>query len=92
MAAVRILLPSMLAPMVGDKMSFTVDATTLRSALDAVTRREPRLGVHLFDESGRFRPHVLCFLNDTNSRWLESLDVPVRDGDTLTILQAVSGG
>jgi molybdopterin converting factor small subunit len=35
---------------------------------------------------------VLCFHNRTNTRWLQSLDVPVAEGDTLTILQAVSGG
>ncbi len=32
------------------------------------------------------------FHNEDNTRWLDSLAVPVREGDTLTILQAVSGG
>ncbi len=92
MATVAVQLPSLLSPVVGGKLRFTLEAATLREALAALIAREPRLGVHLFDETGAFREHVLCFLNDTNSRWLDSLDVPVSDGDTLTILQAVSGG
>ena len=38
------------------------------------------------------RQHVLCFHNETNTRWLDSMAVPLTDGDTITILQAVSGG
>ena len=30
--------------------------------------------------------------NSANTRWLDSIDVPVNEGDTITILQAVSGG
>jgi molybdopterin converting factor small subunit len=48
--------------------------------------------VHLCDESGRFRQHVLCFLNDINTRWLEEKSPSLQDGDCITILQAVSGG
>lgn len=35
---------------------------------------------------------LLCFHNDENTRWLDDLDRPVRPGDTITIIQAVSGG
>jgi molybdopterin converting factor small subunit len=37
---------------------------------------------------------VLCFLNDVNTRWLaeEAWDAPLRDGDSLLFMQAVSGG
>ena len=48
--------------------------------------------MHLFDETASLRPHVLCFHNETNTRWLDSMAVPLADGDTVTILQAVSGG
>ncbi len=92
MAAVTIQLPSLLDPIVHGERRIRVEATTIRQALDALFQSHPQLKVHLFDESGSFRQHVLCFYNETNTRWLESLDDPVKDGDTLTILQAVSGG
>ena len=63
-------------------------ASSLRALLEA----HPALDVHLFDERGDLREHVLCFLNERNSRWLDSLDEPIRDGDEVVIMQAVSGG
>ena len=54
--------------------------------------RYPLLAVHLFDEERQLRDHVNLFHNDTNVKWLDDWGVAVRPGDTLTILQAVSGG
>jgi molybdopterin converting factor small subunit len=92
MSRVTVELPSLLAPVVGGAASIPVEGGTLTEALAALVERHPALEVHLFDETGGLRRHVLCFHNDTNTRWLDSLDVPVADGDTITILQAVSGG
>ena len=92
MAEVTIELPSVLAPVVNGQRSFTVEAETLPAALAALFQLQPGLRVHLFDETETLREHVLCFVNQTNTRWMASLDVPLHDGDTITILQAVSGG
>ena len=92
MAEVTIELPSVLAPVVNGERSFTVNAETLPGALAALFEIQPGLKVHLFDETESFREHVLCFHNQTNTRWMDSMDVPLQDGDTITILQAVSGG
>lgn len=92
MGTVTIELPSVLDAVVDGNRTLSFDAETLPGALAALTERYPGLKVHLFDETGEFREHVLCFHNKTNTRWLDSLDVPLRDGDTITILQAVSGG
>lgn len=92
MAEISIHLPSLLAHAVGGKRRVAVVGSTLSEALLDLKTRLPTLAVHLFDETGDFREHVLCFLNETNTRWLASLDHPVEEGDTLTIVQAVSGG
>ncbi len=92
MGKVTIELPSVLGPIVAGDRTLTIDAETLPAALAALTDRYPALKVHLYDETGGFREHVLCFHNQTNTRWMDSIDVPVSDGDTITILQAVSGG
>lgn len=92
MSTVRIQIPSLLARIAGVERRLTGEGETVIDVLDDVLTRVPALRVHLFDESGALRPHVLCFLNETNTRWLDSLDAPVSDGDEITILQAVSGG
>jgi molybdopterin converting factor small subunit len=92
MASVTVRLPSLLAAMIRGERAVAVDATTLRGAIDAAVRRHPELRVHLFDERGALRPHVLVFLGERDSRFLPGGDGPVADGDEVTILQAVSGG
>ena len=40
----------------------------------------------------RIRKHVLIYYNDQSILWLDSLDVSLKTGDRLQIIQAVSGG
>lgn len=92
MPEISVKLPSLLAQAAGGTRRISVTGDTLREALDDLKRRYPTVAIHLFDETGEFRRHVLCFLNDTSFRGLDSLDHPVADGDTIFVLQAVSGG
>jgi molybdopterin converting factor small subunit len=82
----------LLAEIAAVDRQLTAQGGTVIEAIEDALAAAPSLRVHLFDEAGEFRTHVLCFLNETSTRWLESLDEPVRDGDEITIVQAVSGG
>ena len=84
-------LPTLLGGLVGTDVVH-VEAATLREALEDAFRRHPSLRVHILDETGALRRHVLCLHNGANTRWYENLEVALREGDRLTILQAVSGG
>lgn len=92
MPHVTVELPSLLQSVLGGMNMLPVEGDTLHDALEDACRKVPGLRVHLCNESGTFRPHVLCFLNEVNSRWLDERDLRLRDGDSITILQAVSGG
>jgi len=92
MATVLVRLPGLLAHIMSGSRQVEVQADTVQGAVDQLLADYPALRVHLYDESGRLRPHVNLFRNDTNIRRLSSLDSPIRDGDTLTVMQAVSGG
>lgn len=71
---------------------FQLEAETLRQALELLVTEYPLLKVHLYDEQDRVREHVLLYYNDDNIAWLDDLDIPLRPGDKLKVLQAVSGG
>jgi len=92
MASVEVRLPGLLAQIMGGSRRVEVQADTIRGAVDQLLFEYPVLKVHLFDESGELRPHVNLFYNETNTRWLSSMDLPVHGGDALTVMQAVSGG
>lgn len=89
---VPVSLPSLLRSCTGGEAEVEVEAATLEGAIAALKTDYPLLEVHLFDEEGRLRQHVHLFYNDREVRWIEDLSLPLRLGDTLTVLQAVSGG
>lgn len=93
MATVSVQLPGLLVSLLGSKETLTVEAETLQGVLDALVAACPKIRVHLFDDSGAQRPHVLILFNGQNLRWFENpAQTPVPPDSTLTILQFVSGG
>ena len=89
---VKVAIPSLLLAATGNRREVSVEAETLAGALRALVESYPLLEVHLFQADGSVRPHVHLFYNDQNTQWLESLDLALEPGDTITVLQAVSGG
>jgi sulfur-carrier protein len=92
MSSIEIAIPSILSDCAGGRTRLTIEAATVGGALEQLRRQFPLLRVHLFDESARTRRHLLIFYNDQNIAWLDSLDVALKPGDQLSIVQAVSGG
>ena len=88
MPRVTVVLPRMLAEAHG-KARVEVEGASIGEALEALFESAPALRFHVCEESGRFRPHILCFLNDER---MSGLDAPLRDGDRIAFVQAISGG
>jgi molybdopterin converting factor small subunit len=91
-ARVTIELPSMLGNVLGGVRRLDARGDTWTDALEDACRRLPALRVHVCDETGALRRHVLCFVNDVNTRFGDGPPTRLRDGDRITIMQAVSGG
>lgn len=89
MPKVVVSLPRLLEPAVGRRTRIEVEADTVGQAIGSLLRELPALRVHLFNEEGELRPHVLCFVDGSASR-LQHPDQPV--SEELSFLQAVSGG
>jgi len=90
--AVRVAIPMLLGNATAGVREVTVSGATLQACLDDLIAQYPLLRTHLYEENGTLRKHVLILYNSQNTRWLDSLDIPVQAGDEITILQAVSGG
>ena len=89
---VSVSIPGLLRDCTGGRATVGVDGATIAEAIASLLRDHPLLRVHLFDEKSQLRKHVLVFYNDESTKRLPSLDVPLKEGDRLTIVQAVSGG
>ena len=84
--------PGMLRDCTGGATEVRVPGATLGAALAALADTYPLLRVHVWDEAGALRPHVLIFYNGISTRRLPDLARPLAPGDQLRIVQAVSGG
>ncbi len=89
---VRLTIPALIADSLGSGRELSITANTLAGALDAIKCDQPRLAVHVFDETGKRRKHVLIFLNDESIDWIEDWSRALTASDRLTIIQAISGG
>jgi molybdopterin synthase sulfur carrier subunit len=92
MMEISVTVPSLLRDCTENRTGFTLEAGTVAEALRELLERYPLLRFHLYDDAEQLRRHVLLYYNDQNLAWLPSLDVPLRPGDELTVVQNVSGG
>jgi molybdopterin synthase sulfur carrier subunit len=72
--------------------SATDQSTTVATVLDALAVQHPALERRVRDEQGRTRMHVNLFVATDNVRDRDGPATPIRVGEELSIIPAVSGG
>ena len=75
-----------------DLESQQVEASNIADILDLLNQNYPGLKDYLVDEQGHLRKHVNIFIGDKLIRDKVNLKDPVRAGDEVYIMQALSGG
>ncbi len=89
-AIVRI--PTTLRPLSGGTSEVKVEGATLSEVIANLDAAHPGFADRLLDEAGALRRYVNVFVADDDVRFLNGLDTPVADGDTVSIIPAVAGG
>jgi sulfur-carrier protein len=89
---VSVRVPTQLRPLTGGAGEVQAAGTTVGEVLKALDAAHPGLGDRLFDDGGTLRRFVNVFLADEDVRFLQGLETPVADGQTLSIVPAVAGG
>ena len=89
---VRVLIPPVLRNVTGGRRALESDGETLQEVLVNLTREHPALALHLFDERGDVRRHVLCIHDSAAVRPPEFTARRMRDGDEIIITNALAGG
>ena len=80
-----------LQKLVGGARSVLGEGSTVRELLDDLEGRYPGFKDILVTD-GQLHRFVNIYLNDEDIRFLDKLDTPVKEGDTLSILPALAGG
>lgn len=89
-ATVRV--PTTLRTLTAGASEVAVEGDTLASVLDNLESAHPGFKERLLDDDGQIRRFVNVFVSDDDVRFLEGLDTPVPDGETVSIIPAVAGG
>jgi len=90
--SVTVRIPAQLRTLTGGAGEVTLSGSTVAEVLKDLDASHPGFADRLFDDSGGLRRFVNIFLADEDVRFLQGLDTPVTDGQTLSIVPAVAGG
>jgi molybdopterin synthase sulfur carrier subunit len=89
---VRVRIPSQLRGLTGGSSEVELEATTLRSLLEALEEGYPGFASRLLDDEGGLRRFINVFVADEDVRLGAGLDTAVSAGETVSIVPAVAGG
>jgi len=90
--SVTVRVPTTLRTLTAGESDVSVDGTTVGEVIQGLEAAHPGFGDRLLDEDGSLRRFVNVFLADDDVRYLQGLDTPVPEGETLSIIPAVAGG
>ncbi|KAA3597962.1 MAG: MoaD/ThiS family protein [Calditrichaeota bacterium] len=85
-------IPGILTNCTNGAKTIFVSANKLNECFSELYNKFPLLKMHILDENENLRPHILFFYNQENVSWLDSLEIDLKEGDKIQIIQAVSGG
>jgi len=90
--SVSVRIPTQLRTLTGGAGEVQVDGSTVADVLKGLDAAYAGFAPRLFDESGELRRFVNVFLADEDVRFLQGLETPVAEGQTISIVPAVAGG
>ena len=90
--SVSVRIPTPLRSFADGVRTVDLDSDTVGGALAALVERYPRLGRHLYGESGELRTFVNVYVNEDNTRDLHGIETALARGDTITIVPSIAGG
>jgi MoaD family protein len=88
----RVRIPPVLRAHVQDQKEVQASGSTVGELLNDLVGRHPGLGEQLFTADGSLHRFVNLYVNGRDVRYLDTLNTPVADGDSVIILPAMAGG
>jgi MoaD family protein len=90
--SVTVRVPTTLRTLTGGQSEVSVEGATVGEVLKNLDAAHPGFADRILDEQGGLRRFVNVFVADDDVRFLQQLDTPVPDGETVAIIPAVAGG
>ncbi|HZV35730.1 MAG TPA: MoaD family protein [Verrucomicrobiae bacterium] len=85
-------IPTPLQKLCDNQGRLETSGETVGAALDEIYLHYPFMQDRITDANGEIRKSLNIYVNEENIRFLENLGTPLKEGDEVTILPAISGG
>lgn len=89
---VTIRVPTTLRTLTAGESEVAVEAGTVGEVLQSLEAAHPGFAERILDDEGNLRRFVNIFVSDDDVRFMDGLETPVPDGETVSIVPAVAGG
>jgi molybdopterin converting factor small subunit len=90
--SVSVRIPTTLRTLTAGTSEVTLEGETVGEVFKNLDAAHPGFASRLLDDDGNLRKFVNVFVADDDVRFLQGLDTPVPDGETVSIIPAVAGG
>ena len=90
--AVTLRIPTPLRTFTGGADEIKVEGATVGAAIAALEAAHPGIRERILSDEGKVLRFVNIFLNDVDIRFLDGLESPVKDGDSISVVPAIAGG
>jgi molybdopterin synthase sulfur carrier subunit len=90
--AIEVRIPTILRTYTDGSKVVEGKGDTLAGLIDDLDGRHAGLKGRLITDQGALHRFVNVYVNDEDVRFLGSLETPLKDGDSVTVLPAVAGG
>ena len=90
--AVTISIPTALRQYAGNNTGIALTSAPVGQLLASLVEQHPQLGKQLYNEQGQLRSFVNIYVGDEDIRYLQGVETPVPDGETVSIIPAIAGG
>ena len=90
--SIEIRIPTILRSYTDGAKAVEGSGDTLQGLIDDLDSRHSGIKGRLITDEGKLHRFVNVYVNDEDVRFLGSLETPIKDGDSVTVLPAVAGG
>ncbi len=89
---VHVRIPSPLKKLAGGQDVIKAEGNTVGEVVQKLVETYPDLKQRLLDEQGMIRRFINIYVNDQDIRFIRGLEMPLEEGDQLSIIPAIAGG
>lgn len=90
--SVKVHVPTPLRRLTNNAAQVEVEGGTVSELVGNMETAYSGIGEKLLDENGAIRRYVNLYVNDEDIRFLDGMETPLKDGDSISIVPAIAGG